>query len=510
MRRRHFLLRVTRRTSHRTMIRIARPFLVLVLMAVANVPCAALQAQEPIESSSDEEERFVQRLAHAANGGDREALGEVLRTYMAPAAIEGDRLGSLVEDWLFDVRRYGQLSYASSEMDGGEIMHWLRAEPSRAWLGIKVYDGDGGYRGLGTRRGSAPTTAAVRTPDELGAHLETYMRGLADADMFSGSLLVADRDSVVFANGYGTIRPGGPRITPDTPLNIASVGKMFTAVAVLQLVQRGQVALDDSLDKWVPEYPRAIGSAVTLRDLLLHTSGIELDEIPDFNARMLRAESISAILEIQLTFAESLLEPDHSYVRSGDFDYTNEGINLLGVVIERASEVPYCEYLNRHVFGPASMENTHCEFGDRFHLGYGYDPSDRLGPRVPNREDLGAIPWPAGAHLSSARDLYRFHRAFTGGVLLDDRLVRDATTVQIVEAETPSIRYAYGYGFEIQDYLGLASVGHAGGMEGVSARYAFYPEQDRLVVVISNYDTAGVIVASYLRDLTAAEEGLPE
>lgn len=497
-------LQGSRPTASQDPIRVAQAALVLLVLAASSIGCAALQAQAAFATSSEEEERFVRRLAEAASEGDREGLSEVLRTYMAPGAIEGDQLDSFAEGWLFDVRRYGRLSYASSEMDGGELMHWLRADPSQAWLGIKVYDGEGGYRGFAIRRGSAPAEPAAQVPEDLSAHLANYMRRLADADMFSGSVLVADSDSIVLANGYGALYPGGPRITPDTPLNIASVGKMFTAVAVLQLVQNGQVALDDSLGKWVPEYPAAIGSAVTVRDLLLHTSGIELDEIPEFNARVLRAESITDLLEIQLAFAGSLLEQDGSYERSGEFDYTNEGINLLGVVIERASAVPYCRYLERHVFEPASMENTHCEFGTHFILGYGYDPSDRLGPRIPNREDLGAIPWPAGMHLSSARDLYRFHRAFTGGVLLDDRLARDATTVQIVEAQTQTITYAYGYGFEIQNYLGLTSVGHAGGMEGVSARYAFYPEHDRLVVVLSNYDTAGVIVASYLRDLTAA------
>ena len=489
------------------MVRLPRALIVLLALTLFSQACtAALRTQEASQGRLDApgEERFVRDLVEAANDGDRSTLREILRVHMAPAVIEGGRLESIIDALLFDVRRYGPMHYTSSVMDDGQEMHWLRAYVTRTWLGMKVHEGDAGYGGFAIRRGSAPVDAAVEVPSDLPAALAAYLRELADTDRFSGSVLVADGGEIVFAAGHGRLSPDGPEITPDTPLNIASVGKMFTAVAALQLVERGDLALDGPVGEWVPEFPRAIGDAVTVRDLLLHTSGIELDEIPAFNERMMRAESVSEILEAQVAFADSLLEPDGSYVQEGTFDYTNEGINLLGVIIERASGEPYCAYLTRHVFEPAGMENTHCAFGEHEILGYAYNPADPLGPRITNEDDLGAIPWPAGMHLSSARDLYRFHRALMSGGLLSDDLVREATRVQIVEAETSTITYAYGYGFEIQDYLGLTSVGHSGGMEGVSARFSYYPAADRLVVVLSNYDTAGVIVASYLRDLTAA------
>lgn len=489
------------------MLRILLALLALLALALLNQGCTtAARAQEAFQGNPEtsSEEPFIRSIVEAANAGDRTALREVFQAHMAPSAVEGDRLAALVDARLFDVRRYGPMRYTSSVTDGGQEMHWLRADLTQTWLGMKVYEGDAGYRGFAIRRGSAPVAVTTELPSDLPATLAAYLHQLAATDRFSGSVLVADGGEVVFEDGYGRLTPSGPEITPDTPLNIASVGKMFTAVAVLQLVEQGEVSLDDSLGEWVPEFPGAIGEAVTVRDLLLHTSGIELDEIPAFNERMMRAENVSDILDAQVAFADSLLEPDGSYARGGEFDYTNEGINLLGVLIERASGETYCTYLDQHVFEPASMENTHCAFGNHVTVGYAYNSADPLGPRVTNEDDLGAFPWPAGMHLSSARDLYQFHRALMSGELLSGDLVREATQVQIVEGETSTVTYAYGYGFEVQDYLGLTSVGHSGGMEGVSARFSYYPDSDRLVVVLSNYDTAGVIVASYLRDLTAA------
>lgn len=465
----------------------------------------APSAAEPLVTPSPTKsaERPIAAWEEVYNSGDPSdlrAFAEERFTEAALAELGGP--SGLVKLWQLDRRRYGRVRYVLSEGAGGNEIHWFQTDPARVWLGVRFWhdaSDPSKLTGFAVRRGSAPQIPPPPAPvADLGEHISDYLDALEAQDMFSGAVVVAKNSEILHAGGYGTARANEPANTPDTRFNIASLGKMFTAVAALQLVQQDRLALDDALSKHVPEYPAQIGNTVTVRDLLLHVSGIELDEIPEFNQRMLEVTSTEEILQAQLDFINQIEVPPPPR----KFDYTNEGINLLGLIIERISGHEYCAYLDDQIFRVAGMTNSSCSAdGAPVAKGYMYREEQPTAPRIANDVHLPPQAYPAGAHYSSAQDLYLFHRALVEGRLLNSDLVAAAMSAQIVEAEAPGILYAYGYGFEIQERGDLKMVGHSGGMEGVSARYEYFPMLDILVIALSNYDTSAVIFASHMRDL---------
>ena len=128
---------------------------------------------------------------------------------------------------------------------------------------------------------------------------------------------------------------------------------------MLQLEQQGRLSLDEPMSRFVPEYPAFIAEQVTIRHLLTHTSGIELDDDPEFNRLVAEARSLSEILAAHVERIEHLNEGRYADFRPLEsHDYSNENYDLLGVIIERASGQPWQEYVHEHVLPPAGMTHT--------------------------------------------------------------------------------------------------------------------------------------------------------
>lgn len=183
------------------------------------------------------------------------------------------------------------------------------------------------------------------------AALERYAAGLATRDVLSGAVLVARRGEVLFSEAYGAARrePMRPN-TMETRFELASLSKLFTAVAIAQLVEKGRLAFDSSVTSVLPDYPNpAAGRRITVHHLLTHTSGL-----PDFyrNGKLRALEdSIHTLRDFWRTFALDSLwsEP------GARFDYSNSNYILLGSIIEKVSGMPFEEYVQRQIFDPAGM-----------------------------------------------------------------------------------------------------------------------------------------------------------
>lgn len=249
-----------------------------------------------------------------------------------------------------------------------------------------------------------PTAPPCTSPDSLGCFAEAVAAS-ASQGRFSGVVLVADDGEPIWHEAYGG------RVNLDTPLNVASVTKMFTGVAVAQLVEAGKLSYTAAVSSYVRDLPTDIGRA-TIGQLASHTAGVGF-----------------------MSLGSGLVyEP-------GVFRYSNAGFNLLALVVEAVTDQKFADYVEQHIFRPASMQAT--AFGDS---------SSRGSPSG------------AGGVLSTAGDLLRFANALYAYDLLDKKMTTLVTT--------PKITYefgAYGYGFGI---FGLndeiPSVGHVGALSPVN------------------------------------------
>lgn len=323
----------------------------------------------------------------------------------------------------------------------------------------------------------APLSPAV-VADSLGA----YVARLADADGFSGVVLMAGPDGeVLLHEAYGEAdKAWGIANRPDTKFNLGSMNKMFTAVAIGRLVDRGVLEWDDPIGEWLgEEWVRPeVGETVTIENLLTHTSGLGSYFTPAFlDASRRRFKTLADYAP--LVRGDSLaFEPGTSW------SYSNTGFLLLGAIVEAATGESYYDFVRENVYEPAGMNDT-----DAYDLEYpvenlahGYDP-ERRGDETRYRDNLfehvirGG---PAGGGYSTAPDLLAFARALTA-----NRLTSPGTTRRLTTPKPDLGSPEYGYGF--QQWDGGAAFGHTGGFPGISSVLRIDRDTGAVLVVMSNY-----------------------
>ena len=328
---------------------------------------------------------------------------------------------------------------------------------------------------------------------------DTVLTRLSEADEFSGAALVAKDGRVIFKKAWGQADHATGRMNrTDTKFNLASAGKMFTAVAILQLAQAGKLSFDDTVGKHLPDYAnKDVRDKVTVRQLLTHTSGLG----DMFNARY-RAERDK--LRTVKAFV-SLFEADPLKSEPGArWSYSNAGFCLLGAIVEAASGEDYYQYLDKHIFGPAGMRDTGAFETDKpidnVAIGYTRDGSltpEELRTRHDNIKLHVVKGSPAGGSFSTVEDLQRFALALLGNKLLNEEFTQRAVSAQ---AKTGILGDASGYGFQVEPVGGHPVVGHRGGFPGISASFFMYPLDGYVVVVLSNYDSVAPVLALRMRD----------
>jgi CubicO group peptidase (beta-lactamase class C family) len=295
----------------------------------------------------------------------------------------------------------------------------------------------------------------------------------------------------------------------DTRFSLASITKSITAAAVFRLRDQERLALDDPLEQFVLEYPDTIAMAVTVRDLLTHQSGIELDNSDGFNEAKPCASSLDEVLELHLTYLDTLRreEPNRTFPLD-KFDCTNEGYDLLGLIIERVSDHSYPDAVQELVLRPAGTHDTGFilpthpvpDLATPQYSSLSRDTPPRVG--TPRTETFWRYPEPAGGMYVKAGDLSRFVQSLVDGRLLDGETAETGTQTQVSRFRPPPVMSAgYRFGFETGAVGGRAFSGHGGTYGGVSTNVAHFPDTGHTIVVLSIYSFVGHGVFSYVRDL---------
>jgi CubicO group peptidase (beta-lactamase class C family) len=322
------------------------------------------------------------------------------------------------------------------------------------------------------------------TEQQLIGLVRKRLDALSEEGLFSGAMLIARGDKVVLreARGLADASWGVPNRT-STRFNIASVSKMWTAVALLKLVEQGKVGLDDTLSRWVPTYPhREAAEKITIRQLLQHRGGLG-----EWDGRSIRSKISPAGAAATMT-----AEPGPA---GQGFAYSNAGYVLLGAVIEAASGLSFEEAIAEHVFRPAAMANSGywpvTAVVPNRATGYLRPGSDPLGfgPVYSNEQFLGYGGDPSGGSYSTVDDLFAFHRALATGRLLNARAFEQMTgmTVEFPGAPRPM---RYGLGLRIEPCSGVPTLGHTGGGAGSGTSALTYATMtgNWTVIVLANTD----------------------
>lgn len=312
------------------------------------------------------------------------------------------------------------------------------------------------------------------------AALDAFATRLAQKDAFSGVILIRRDGRDVYAKALGHAdADGAVPNTRDTKFFIASQGKMFTAVSIFQLIEKGRVSLDDTVGRFLPDYPnREIATKVTVRMLLSHTGGTgEMGLLePEDGANRAKVHSIKEI--VALNGARGPDSPPGT-----KFDYSNYGYILLGAIVETASGEDYYDYVHKHIFDPAGMTHASYPLHD-----------DMAGTAVPMWMKDGKLvsamdqwPWrgtPAGGGVATADDMARFADALNDGKLISKASLALATHAP------GGFGFKEGNGFALgfieSGANGLKYWGHGGGAHGDSLVLDYYPQTHVTFVCMAN------------------------
>lgn len=320
------------------------------------------------------------------------------------------------------------------------------------------------------------------TESETIAAVKGQIERNVAGDRFAGTVLVAKDDTVLFSGAYGFAdREKKIPNTLDTRFRIGSMNKMFTAVAVLQLVEARKIKLMDPLGKYITDYPnQEIATKVTIHQLLTHTGGTGDIFGPEFTKHRKELRTLNDYVALYGKRGPQFEPGSH-------WRYSNYGMVLLGVVIERISKQSYYDYVQERIFKPAGMTRTGSLPEDELVPGrsIGYMRSPGNDGCVSNTDTLPYRGTSAGGGYSTVGDLLRFANALRSHKLLNADCVELLITGK-VEAEGGG-RYAYGFGDQ-RDKDGNGWVGHGGGAPGMNADLRIYPKSGYVIAVLSNMD----------------------
>jgi len=292
------------------------------------------------------------------------------------------------------------------------------------------------------------------------------------------AVLIAKNGQIVFEKGYGSadLELSVPMKT-DMVFRIGSITKQFTAVAILQLVEKGKISLSDSVQKFIKNY-HFKGYTITIENLLTHTSGIKGYE--EIDAKIPNAIRVDFPPEQVI---DSLDKLSLDFPPGTKYNYSNSNYFLLGKIIEEVSGKSYQDYLKQYLFIPIGLTSTY------------YDkPNEVIKNRAKGYTNIEgeysntgfismSLVYSAGAILSNVNDLFRWHQAlFKGDLLKKETLLKAIKPFQLNDG-TMSF---YGYGFFIRGENDELSIGHGGAIDGFRAMEIYYPQKDIFIVLLCN------------------------
>ena len=360
---------------------------------------------------------------------------------------------------------------------------------------------------LGAQTPAAPPAGPPAGPPErvdsaeFRRRLDAAVDSLAANDWFAGSILVTRDGRPLYARAVGLA--DRERQVPnrlETRYDVASMNKMMTAVAVLQLARDGKVALDAPVGRYLPDYPNVtVRDRVTLAQLLSHTGGLGSYWNDRYRERRARVRTVDDYLAL---FAADPLPS----TPGAQWEYSNAGFIVLGAIVERVTGETYDAYVQRRIFAPSGMTGSGFwpldeQVPDR---AVSYTTGERPGPMRPGmlaghapartsamdgRPQRGG---PAGGGYSTVVDLTRFADALRARTLLPKAWTDSLWAPHATRPERMGGN-AYGYGFGVERSPIGTVVGHGGGQPGSGGQLDIFLDRGYTVAILTNVDPLGAM-----------------
>ena len=468
-------------------------YIALILAIVLScVMTGAGQAENPAE-------RRAKELIQFLNAGNRAEF----RKYVE-ANFSGEMLKAPMDR---------HLNFFSSVYDnsrGYEIGDVQEARPNQATMLVKskltgewdallvIVEPEAPHRitGIGFRPPKPPASQTRRLSEkEIAREMDVFIRKLTEADVFSGAVILAKDGIPVYKAAFGMANKDFDAANKiDTKFNLGSMNKMFTAVAIAQLVEKGKMSFEDSLSKFIPDFPdKESAEKIKIKHLLTHTAGLGgyFSEKWDKTSRA-EFRTVDDMMRMAKEDEKLLFEPGTRW------RYSNTGMLVLGKIIEIVSGQSYYDYVRENIYKPAGMTNTDCYELDKVNhnLAVGYDKEyTDNGITFGNNIFMHVLRGgPQGGGYSTVEDLLKFDRALRSNKLIGAEYVKILTTAK-PELNSPN----YGYGFQID--AEAKSFGHSGGFPGINSNLEMFRETGWTAIVMSNYSRGGQPVIQKMRNL---------
>lgn len=313
--------------------------------------------------------------------------------------------------------------------------------------------------------------------------LTKYIEKLNINNSLSGSILIAKGDNIIFEKyfGYADDKKEKP-VNENTLFNMASGGKMFTALAIAKLVEEKLIRYEDKIEKYFPDFEdKEKLKKVTIHHLLNHSSGIAEYWTEETRDEVFQTTKTSDMLPL-------IYKVGFQFEPGSEFGYSNSNFILLGLIVEKVMNDTFYNYVKNNILLPSEMINTDYYF-------YGYDKAPLAMALIRNGNDwkendhgirsISSRGTSAGGCYSNLKNILKFSLA-----LKSHKLISEESFKNMISDKTKGLKDAtgYGYGFILNKYPGTTSYGHGGIAPGVNFDFEYFPESDITFIIFSNQD----------------------
>lgn len=353
----------------------------------------------------------------------------------------------------------------------------------------------------GSRNNAAEHAAFVKPlfSEEEIAYMDEQITQLLLRQKFNGNIMVTRYGMVVYQRSFGFANPiTAEPLNAQTTFQLASISKTFTATAVLLLQQAGQLAIDDLVQKHIPEFPY---NNITIKHLLTHTSGLQnYFWLVERQWKKPQKPNNEDILQLFVQNRRPL-----NFHPGARFEYSNTGYVFLGLLIERVSGQDFKTYIHQHIFEPLGMEHS---FVYDLHQPPAIENRAYGFQIVRNRAQIIAddhLDGPLGDKgiFSNLPDLFKWDQALYRHALLPAQVWEEAFQQARLNNDNP---IDYGYGWRLQDFIDKRIVHHPGRWHGFRNSFKRFIDDYTTIIILSNNNQNIVSIVDGVQNIVYEQE----